>query len=267
MTLRIGISPCPNDTFTFAALLERRVSGPDFDFVLEDVETLNESMLAGDLDVAKVSFHAALRAEADYVVLPVGAAVGRGSGPLLLSAPSANGRDHPKPGDIVLAPGRLTTATLLYRLFYRDGPEPDHVVFSEIMPALERGDADFGVVIHEGRFTYSDYEGLGRVADLGELWEADTDAPLPLGGIVARRTLGVAVHDEVTAAIRRSLSEARRDPDATLPVMQAHAQEHSEEVLRRHVELWVTEATERLGSEEHRALRLLAQRARAAGLT
>lgn len=262
MAISIGISTCPNDTFTFAALLERRVPGPELAFTLGDVEALNERVIAGELDVSKASFHAAIAAERDYTVLPVGAALGFGVGPLLLAR---RGRDGwPGAGDRVLCPGRWTTATLLYRLYATGCPSPAQCLFSDIMPVLERGDADHGVVIHEGRFTYEE-RGLHRVADLGELWEQDTGLPLPLGGIVARRSLGAATHESLTRAIRASLAIARRDPSAALPVMARHAQELSREVLEKHVELYVNAATEDLGEEGRRALGVLAAKARRQG--
>ncbi len=262
MTLRIGISTCPNDTFSFAALVEGRVEAPELEWTLDDVEALNAMLFARSLDIGKASFHAALALDADYEILPVGAALGYGVGPLLLAARADAG--WPDRTSRVLAPGRWTTAALLYRLFVRDGASPEHCVFSEIMPALERGEADYGVVIHEGRFTFADH-GLFSVADLGELWEADTGAPLPLGGILARRALGRSTIDTVTRAIRASLEFALADPESAVPLMSRHAQECSREVLDQHVRLYVNDATLDLGVEGRRALRLLRERARVAG--
>ncbi len=262
--LEIGISPCPNDTYTFAALLEQRVPAPPLHFTLGDVQQLNEGLRAGRFDVAKASFHAALKLARDYVVLPVGAALGFGVGPLLLSSPQARGR-IPGAGDRVLCPGAWTTATLLYHLFCPQGPAPTHVIFSAIMPALARGEADFGVVIHEGRFTYADH-GLHLAQDLGECWERATCAPLPLGGIIARRAVGADVRRQVTQAIRASLQVARADPTSAFPQMRQHAQEFSDRVLMQHVDLYVNDATADLGDVGRRSLRLLAQQARQVGL-
>ena len=254
-TLQVGISTCPNDTFAFAALLEGRIEAPPMEFELDDVEALNEGLLEGRFDVAKASFHAALHLADRYCVLPVGAALGYGVGPLLLKAnPSLP--DRPRAEDRVLCPGAWTTATLLYRLFVPDAPEPEQVVFSQIMPAMTRGEAEYGVVIHEGRFTYSD-QGLEMGMDLGARWEEEMSAPLPLGGILARRSLGQDRIDAITAAIRASLAASRADPDSALPAMRRHAQEFDDEVLREHVRLYVNDTTLELGQEGRRALELL----------
>lgn len=258
----VGISTCPNDTYAFAALIEGRVDSPPMRFFLGDVEELNRKLSRGELDVGKASFHAAMHLDGEYVVLPVGAALGYGVGPLLLSAQP--GKPLPKNGDRVLCPGEWTTATLLYRLYFPDSPEPEQTVFSGIMPALERGEADFGVVIHEGRFTYADH-GLHRVEDLGELWERETGLPLPLGGILARRSLGEETHREIADAIRRSLAAARRDPASALPQMQKHARELSPDVLWKHVELYVNSSTHDLGDEGKRALDRLFEKSSEAG--
>lgn len=263
MTIQVGISTCPNDTFAFAALLEGRVEGaPSLEFRLDDIEALNEALMRRELPVSKASFHAALHLAKDYRVLSVGAALGHGVGPLLLCGPSGADR-LPRPGDRVLCPGRFTTASLLYRLYCRDGPEARQLNFAGIMPALGRGEADFGVVIHEGRFTYREH-GLALVRDLGELWAEDSGAALPLGGILARRDLEEA--PEIARAIQTSLEIARKEPSSALRQMRVHAQELSGDVLWQHVKLYVNEATMELGEEGRRALRLLEERALRAGV-
>jgi 1,4-dihydroxy-6-naphthoate synthase len=268
--LRIGISTCPNDTFAFHGLLagEVEAEGLALDFELDDVEALNRGLLAGRFDVAKASFAAALELADETVVLPVGAALGRGVGPVVL-APAA-----PRPPDsapLVLAPGEHTTAALLWTLFRRGEPvrgaipQLRHVVFAEILPALARGEADLGLCIHEGRFTYSRF-GLRLVEDLGATWEGATGLPLPLGGLLARRRLGPESIARVARAIRSSLDHARAHPERALPTLRRHAQEHSDEVLWKHVELYVTDETRDLSPEGRRALEELAKRAREAGL-
>ncbi len=263
--LRLGISPCPNDTFAFAAILEGKVREPRFEITLADIEVLNEGLMRGEFDIAKASFHAAFLLEDSYEILPVGAAMGFGVGPLLLARdPDLAGRD-PGPGDRVLCPGRWTTATLLYRLFVPEGPPPAFRIFSEIMPALSSGEAEYGVVIHEGRFTFED-RGLRLAVDLGARWEAETRCPLPLGGLLGRRSLGSARLERVTGAIRESLRIAREDPRSALPVMLRHAQELTPEVCRKHVDLYVNERTLDLGPEGRRALETLRAKVREAGL-
>jgi 1,4-dihydroxy-6-naphthoate synthase len=257
--LHLGISTCPNDTFAFAALLEGRCEthGLTFETELCDVQELNERLAAGDFDLAKGSFAAALDLSADLGVLPSGSAIGFGNGPLLLAGEP---REAPRTGDRVLCPGAHTTATLLYRTFFPQGPEPEQVVFDEIMPALERGEADLGVCIHEGRFTFGDH-GLHRVCDLGERWEAETGAPLPLGGIFARRCLGTGVLRRAQAAVAASLDVARADPAGALPCMRRHAQELDDGVLQAHVDLYVNTLTRDLGPDGRAALDALATRA------
>ena len=263
--IRLGISTCPNDTFAFHGLLTRAVDwrGLDFEVELLDVETLNARLLAGVFDVCKASFHAALLAAEDVVVLPSGSALGFGVGPLLLAAGPGTRPTHP--GQLTLCPGRHTTAALLFDLFHPRSSRVEHVVFSEIMPRLAAGTADFGVCIHEGRFTWR-AQGLAVVEDLGTRWEAETGCPLPLGGIVARRRLPRGTLSAVQQVIRDSLLLALRDREAALPTMRAHAQEFDDGVLMQHVDLYVNDWTVDLGPTGAAALDALAARAAAVGL-
>ena len=263
--IRLGISTCPNDTFTFHALMNQLVDwrGLEFEVELLDIQQLNDRLFAGDFDVAKASFHAALLLTDTTVVLPCGSALGFGVGPLLLSAePTAT------PGDseqITLCPGEHTTAALLFRLFYAGTTQIWHVVFSEIMPMLKRRQADFGVCIHEGRFTWQN-EGLGLVEDLGTRWEQETQCPLPLGGIVAQRTLAEETTAKVQAVIHDSLHFALADRKLPLPTMRKYAQELDDEVLMKHVDLYVNDWTLELGDSGRAALRELSDRAVSIGL-
>ena len=264
--IRLGISTCPNDTFAFHGLLTRAVDwrGLDFQVELLDVETLNKGLLAGDFDVCKASFHAALLAAADVVVLPSGSALGFGVGPLLLAAEPGTRPTHAH--QLTLCPGRHTTAALLFELFHSRSSRVEHVVFSEIMPRLEAHTADFGVCIHEGRFTW-EARGLTLVEDLGTRWETDTGCPLPLGGIVARRRLPAATIAAVQHVIHDSLTLARANRDATLPTMRRHAQEFDDHVLMQHVDLYVNDWTLELGPTGRRALDALSNRAASVGVT
>ena len=264
-TIRLAISTCPNDTFAFHGLLTRAVDwrGLAFEVELLDIEQLNERMLRGDADVSKVSFHAALAVAGDVVVLPSGSALGFGVGPLLLAATA--GTRPTAASQLTLCPGRHTTAALLFALFYPGSTRVEHVVFSEVMPRLRTKSADFGVCIHEGRFTWQ-AQGLTLVEDLGARWERETRCPLPLGGIVARRRLGAGTIATVQEVIHESLRFALANRDAPLPTMRRHAQELDDRVLMQHVELYVNRWTERLGSEGTRALDELSARAAAAGL-
>jgi len=264
-TIRLGISTCPNDTFAFHALMNRCVDwqGLHFEIELLDIEQLNERLFAGDLDVAKTSFHAALWLTEQTIVLPVGSALGFGVGPLLLAA--AADTVPTDESQRTLCPGKYTTASLLLAIFYPDTTTVEQIVFSEIMPSLQRGEADFGVCIHEGRFTWQD-QGLSLVEDLGTRWEATTDCPLPLGGLVARRKLPEGTIQRVTAVIGESLAYSRRDPEAALPTMRKHAQEFDDEVLMQHVDLYVNDWTVDLGSTGCQSLNSLSRMARSIGV-
>ncbi len=263
--IRLGISTCPNDTFAFHGLLTRSVDwrGLEFEVELIDIQQLNHRLFRREFDVAKTSFHAALLLANDVVVLPSGSALGFGVGPLLLSS-SPNTRPSGS-SQTTLCPGEHTTATLLFQLFYSNTTRIEHTVFSNIMPRLQDKTADFGVCIHEGRFTW-EQQGLGCVEDLGTRWETETSCPLPLGGIVASRSLSDETIATVQAVIHDSLNHGLADPDATLPTMRKYAQEFDDEVLMKHVELYVNDWTTDLGDVGRTALNTLSERAVAAGI-
>lgn len=264
-TIRLGISTCPNDTFAFHGLLTRAVDwrGLEFEVELLDIEQLNTRMRRGAFDVCKLSFAAGLGIARDVVVLPSGSALGFGVGPLLLAAEPAT-----RPADatqLTLCPGEQTTAALLFDLFYPRTTRIEQVVFSEIMPRLLSRSADFGVCIHEGRFTW-EQQGLALVEDLGLRWETATGCPLPLGGIVASRSLPAATIAAVQGVIADSLRFALANPAAPLSTMRAHAQEFDDAVLMEHVDLYVNDQTLDLGALGQRALDELSARAAAVGL-
>jgi len=265
--VRLGISTCPNDTFAFHGLLSGaiQVPGVELSIELRDVEELNEGLAEGRYDVAKGSFFAALRQSAELVVLRAGAALGYGNGPLLLAAGGTEASGQIGPESRVLAPGEWTTACLLYQLFHPGEGRLEQRLFSDIMPALERGEADLGICIHEGRFTYA-ARGLRKVEDLGATWEAETGGPLPLGGIFARRWLEAERLAAIEAAIGASIEYAHANPGEALGTMRRYAAEQADEVLLAHVELYVNESTRRLGAEGRAALNALERRARASGL-
>ncbi len=268
-SIHLGISTCPNDTFAFHAILERKIDLRDLDFhvELQDVEQLNERLLAGEFDVCKASFHAALLLTDEMGVLPSGSALGYGVGPLLLAArPESRKRDAGQSKRArVLCPGPHTTATLLYQLFHPSEGRIEHTVFSEIMPALQRGAADFGVCIHEGRFTYEQH-GLALVEDLGTVWEESTGTPLPLGGILARWRLGSDVLDRVQAVVRDSIRYGIEHRQETLATMRRYAQELDDDVIFAHVDLYVNDWTLDLGAQGRAALAQLNELAQRAGL-
>lgn len=258
----IGYSPCPNDTFIFAHLAKVS-TGIRFEPVLADVETLNEWAMEARLEVTKLSFSAFGVVRSSYALLHSGSALGRGCGPIVVSRP---GRD---PSDLkaalVASPGRWTTAALLLGLYLGGPPRFLHMEFSRVMECVARGEADFGLVIHEGRFTFQE-KGLEMVVDLGEWWEEKTGRPIPLGGIAVRRDLGEEAAMEVDRAIKASLAMSRRAEPGTMEYVLAHAQEMAPEVVEKHIGLYVNEFTWELGPEGLEAVEELLSMAEEAGL-
>lgn len=243
--ISLGFSPCPNDTFVFHALVHGLVDGPAFaPPVYADIDDLNTRALAGDLDVVKVSYAVVPRLRG-YTLLSSGGALGRGCGPLVVTA----GREDVR-GATVAIPGEHTTAYLLLRLW---DPGIANVVvmpFDRIMPAVRRGEVDAGLVIHESRFTYPSF-GLTAVADLGDWWEERTGLPIPLGAIVARTSLPTAA---IESAIRASVEYAWAHPEASRDYVLAHSQELAPDVVDAHIALYVNEFTRDLGEEGRRAV-------------
>jgi 1,4-dihydroxy-6-naphthoate synthase len=230
---------------------------------LEDVETLNRLALTGELDVSKVSYHALGHIRDQYALLRSGSALGRGCGPLLVAADRIDPAElH---GKTIAVPGRYTTAKLLLRLF---DPALDNFIimpFNEIMDAVLNGNVDAGLIIHESRFTYQDF-GLHKLLDLGEWWEGETGLPIPLGGIVARRSLGTEKIAAVERALRAGVEYARAHPDEAARYIREHAQELSQEVCTAHIDLYVNDFSTDLGDEGVRAISCLLQRAERAGI-
>lgn len=244
--------------------MNRQIDCEDFDFQFEllDVQELNSAMSAGQFDVCKVSFYAALSHLDKISIFDSGAALGFGVGPLLLSAIPATSPDNwqGEGEPLVLTPGQHTTAAMLYRAFYGCG-DVKHVVFSEIMPALQNGTADFGICIHEGRFTWQQH-GLSLVEDLGLRWENTTGLPLPLGGIVGRKSLGPQTLIRMQKVIRRSIEFGLAHRDQTVPTMRKYAQELSDDVLFAHVDLYVNDWTVHLGQQGRAALKYMLNKCR-----
>jgi 1,4-dihydroxy-6-naphthoate synthase len=267
MTLSLGFSPCPNDCFMFDAIVNNRIDleGLKFAVRLADVETLNQAAFAGDADVTKLSYHAYAFCIADYVLLDAGSALGRNCGPLLISKrPIAKG--EVVAGSLTIAiPGKYTTANFLLGLAFPNATNKTELVFSEIEGALLDGRFDAGLIIHENRFTYA-AKGLKKIIDLGEFWEGETGAPIPLGGIVIKRSVPDDVKQRVNRVIRRSVEYAFAHRTASLDYVRAHAQEMSEEVMYKHIDLYVNEYSVDLGAEGRRAVELLFEKAAATGI-
>jgi 1,4-dihydroxy-6-naphthoate synthase len=260
----LGYSPCPNDTWIFHGLVHGRIPGaPVFREVLEDIDTLNAHGLQGRLDVLKASFHAVGHLLDRYCLLRSGGALGRGCGPLVVARTAL--RPEELQGRRLAIPGRLTTAALLLRL-YQPGLQ-DLVVlpFDRILEAVCAGDVEAGAIIHESRFTYPRY-GLHRVVDLGEWWEATTGHPIPLGGILARRSLGPELIERIDRALRESVAYAQTHAPEVLAYVRQYAQEMDEEVMQAHIRLYVNEFTLQYGPAGEAAIAELLRRAAAAGI-
>jgi 1,4-dihydroxy-6-naphthoate synthase len=259
--LTLGYSPCPNDTFIFHALTKGLIPWTDgLDVTLADVEELNGMAARGALDVVKVSTAAAAGILDEYVLLRAGGAMGYGAGPVLVAGESRTLQSLD--GGTVAIPGERTTANLIFGLCCREAGisvTRQPMVFDEVMPAVEEGRVDAGVVIHEGRFTFGE-RGLSRVLDLGAWWEAHTGLPIPLGAIAIKRSLGEDVARRMNEAIRQSLLFARNEPEAGRDYIRSHAQELSEEVVRTHIETFVTDYSLDAGEAGVQAVsRLLAE--------
>jgi 5,8-dihydroxy-2-naphthoate synthase len=267
MNLSLGFSPCPNDCFMFDAIVNQRIDleGLDFDVRLDDVETLNRAAFGRTIDVTKLSYHAYAYCAGEYVLLDAGSALGRNCGPLLISKRTIS-VDEIAAGNLAIAiPGQYTTANFLLGLAFPEARRKTEMVFSAIEPALLDEAVDAGVIIHENRFTYAE-KGLKKILDLGEFWERTTSAPIPLGGIVVRRSLPAAVQERANRVMRRSVEFAFANREASLPFVREHAQEMSEDVMYKHIDLYVNEYSVDLGTEGRRAIELLFAEGAAAGV-
>ncbi len=277
MKLTLGFSPCPNDTFIFDALIHHKIDtkGLDFEVEYQDVETLNLKAFQGDLDITKLSYHAFAYAVEDYELLDAGSALGFGVGPMLITkdpklakllqqklerAESLEGFDQLKVG----YPGKYTTANFLLSLAFPELKNKVELVFSDIEGALLDGSIDLGLIIHENRFTYAE-KGRHKVVDLGEYWEKTTKFPIPLGGIVVKRSLPQEVKDTLNTILKESVEFAFANPKSGLEFIRAHAQEMSEEVMYKHIELYVNKYSVELGLEGRDAITKMFEKAQELG--
>jgi len=253
MNVSLAYSPCPNDTFMFEAIANKRIDteGIEFNIHLEDVESLNLHALEEKYDVTKLSFHAFAYTSNAYVLLTTAAALGRGCGPLLISKDAI-----PKSKlEFCLTgiPGRHTTANFLSMLAFPEMATKKEMVFSEIEDALLNGQIDTGIIIHENRFTYLQ-KGLRKIVDLGEWWESKYHLPIPLGGIAARREFSREINEKINRVIARSVQFARQHPEISRDYVSAHAQEMLPEVMQQHIDLYVNEFSIELGTEGRTAI-------------
>lgn len=256
MQFSLGFSPCPNDTFIFDALVNKKIDteGIDFNVVLEDVQTLNQWAMQGKLDISKISYGVLPLVLERYELLDAGGALGKGVGPLLIA-------HKPVPLTAINAcsiaiPGEQTTANLLFSLAFPEAIRKRFMIFSGIEDAVLSGDVDCGVIIHENRFTYQQ-KGLVRLMDLGEFWEQETGVPIPLGGIVMKREQGPALAEKINGLIRKSLEYAFKQYPQLSEFVKRHSQEMEERVMRQHIDLYVNNYSLSLGEDGRKAIRIL----------
>lgn len=270
MKISLGFSPCPNDTFIFDALIHHKIDTEGLEFIVSyhDVETLNSKAFQADLDVTKLSYHAFAYAVNNYELLDAGSALGFGVGPILIS----NNKELAERiqaflrGDIglsnedralkIVIPGKFTTANFLLSLALPQLTHREAVVFSEIEQLLLDNKVDLGLIIHENRFTY-EAKGLHKVVDLGDYWERKTGYPIPLGGIVVKRSMSDELKNKINRLIGESVRYAFSYPKSGLDYIRSHAQEMSEEVMYKHIDLYVNKYSEYLGEEGRKAVQFM----------
>jgi 1,4-dihydroxy-6-naphthoate synthase len=259
VNLGFAFSPCPNDTFAFDALVHGRIEASfSAEPELHDIEELNALARESRYELTKLSFGALAGLRDSYTLLRSGAALGRGCGPLVVAREPAS-LAQATAGRVAI-PGADTTAFLLLRLAAPALGEIVEVRYDRILAAVASGEVDAGLIIHESRFTFAEH-GLREVADLGAWWEAETGLPIPLGAICARTDIGAELIAACEDAVRRSVEYAFAHPLASLDYVRAHSQELSDEVCRRHIDLYVNEFTRDLGDDGMAAVDALLARA------
>lgn len=259
MKLTLGFSPCPNDTFIFDALVNNKIDteGIEFEVMLEDVQTLNRWAIEGKLDLSKISYGVLPLVLDNYIVLNSGGALGKGVGPLLITADEQLATGNLQPETLIAVPGVNTTAHMLFSLAYPNAKNKLFKVFNEIEDFVLDNKGVAGVIIHENRFTYH-LKGLHKIVDLGEYWERTTGLPIPLGGIVAKRSLDEALVKKVDGLIRKSVEYAYANNHEVLAdYVKQHSQEMSEDVMRQHIDLYVNNYSIGLGDDGKHAVEKL----------
>ncbi len=263
--ISLGFSTCPNDTFIFDAMIHHKIDteGLDFEVVLGDVEELNQKALNNTLDVTKISYHAFSKIVENYVLLDSGSALGYKNGPLLISKHKMY-PDEVKDSKIAI-PGFNTTANLLFSIAFPDSQNKTEYLFSDIEEAVLDGEVDAGLIIHENRFTY-EKKGLKKVIDLGEYWEEKTGLPIPLGGIAVNRKLDKEIQLKLNRVLKRSVGFAFENPKSAYPFIKQYAQEMDEDVMYKHIELYVNDFTKDLGLDGRNAIKVLYEKAISLGI-
>ena len=253
MTFTIGFSPCPNDTFIFDALVNNKIDteGLVFETILEDVETLNRWSLEGKIDITKLSYGVLPLVLDNYILLNSGSALGKGMGPLLIS--NKEQEEMSVEEATIAIPGKNTTAHLLFSLAYPNAKNKIFLRYDEIENFVLENKG-LGVIIHENRFTYQE-KGLFKIADLGDYWEQQTGNPIPLGGIVIKRTIDTKLQQQVDRLIKKSIQYAFGNYPQLNDYIRNHSQEMSEDVMRKHIDLYVNDYSIELGESGKNAVK------------
>lgn len=263
--IKIGLSPCPNDTFIFDALLHQKIDtqGLSFEPVFADVEELNEKAFKGELAVSKLSYHALALLHNEYQILNSGSALGSGVGPLLIA------KKHLSEAEIdgarIAIPGKLTTANFLLSLAYPSATDKKEMLFSDIEAAVLNEEVEAGLIIHENRFTYQE-KGLVKLIDLGNYWEEVSGSLIPLGGIAVKRNMDEKLKKAIDQLIHQSISFAFENPESSKEFVRDHAQEMNEAVTKKHIDLYVNKYSLDLGAEGREAVKTLFSEAQKKGL-
>ena len=256
MKFTLGFSTCPNDTFIFHAMVHHKIDteGLEFDLILADVEELNKNAFASNIDITKLSYHAFAHIHHNYKLLSSGSALGYKNGPLLIS------KKKIYPDEVssltIAIPGKYTTANLLFGIVFPNVKEKKEYLFSDIEEAILSGETDAGVIIHENRFTF-EKKGLRKILDLGEDWENKTHSPIPLGGIVVKRNFSNETQKKINRVLQRSVKYAFQFPNESYQFVKKYAQELNDEVIQKHINLYVNEFTVDLGINGIKAVKTL----------
>lgn len=260
MNFSLGFSPCPNDCFIFDALIHHKIDtqGINFTIVMEDVEALNNRAFKQELDITKLSYHAFLYLTNEYALLNSGSALGFNCGPLLVKKTERIINDINSVS--IAIPGKYTTANFLLSLAFPHATNKKELLFSDIESAVLTNKVDAGLLIHENRFTYHE-KGLEKIVDLGEYWESLIQAPIPLGGIVVKRSIDTKLKQMIDTLIKQSVEFAFSNPESCMPFVKEHAQEMSEDVMKKHIALYVNKFSIDLGVVGKKAIQLLIDKA------
>jgi 1,4-dihydroxy-6-naphthoate synthase len=272
--ITLGFSPCPNDCFIFDAMIHGKIDteGLKFNVVMEDVEALNKKAFNKELDITKLSFYAFAHLTKFYQLLNSGSALGKGCGPILITNYQLPITDY-KICNLqsaicnykIAIPGKYTTANFLLSLAFPEANNKVEMLFSNIEDAVLTGKIDAGLIIHENRFTY-EQKGFKKIIDLGEYWETTTNAPIPLGGIVVKRAMSDELKLKIDRVLRKSIAFAFANPKSSSNFVKANAQEMSEEVMYKHIHLYVNDYSINLGEEGKKAIEILFNKAQGLGL-